>query len=179
MSEDGDTFFISRNGAVWACWLGGKPAVKLGPDAEVLAAMAQFIAQAGGEAAPAPAPEPVAPPPPPPAPPRSPPPPKRQKAEGENDRVDPRHDITIIGRVRTGSGARDVTILDLSERGCRFHDRFGHLTEGTLLTIKLGPIGPVEAKVRWCESEYVGVEFLTPLHPSVMEHIRSHFDLRR
>ena len=173
MSDDGETFFVSRNGAVWACWLGGKPAVKLGPDTEVLAAMTQFIGEAS--ARPASPPEPPTAPsvaPPPPAPPPRP-------KEPEIERIDPRHDITIIGRVRTGSGSRDVTILDLSERGCRFHDRFGHLVEGTLLTIKLGPIGPIEAKVRWCESEYVGVEFLAALHPSVMEHIRSHFDLRR
>ena len=175
MSDEGETFFVSRNGAVWACWLGGKPAVNLGPDAEVRAAMTQFVAEAGQQPAPTPEPEPAPRPPPPPPPPA----PSRPRNEPVKDRIDPRHDITIIGRVRTGSGSRDVTVLDLSEHGCRFHDRFGHLTEQTLLTIKLGPIGPVEGTVRWREHEHVGIEFNTPLHPSVLEHIRSHFDLRR
>ncbi len=72
-----------------------------------------------------------------------------------------------------------MTVLDLSERGCRFHVRSGQLKKGMPLTVKLGPIGPVEATIRWQEEEYVGVEFNTPLYPSVMEHIRQHFDLRR
>lgn len=94
-------------------------------------------------------------------------------------RTTPRHAIAIIGRVRTGTGARDVTVLDLSVHGCRFHDRFGHLLEGTAVTIKLGPIGPIDAEVKWREKEHVGIAFASPLHPAVLDHIRAHFDLRR
>lgn len=32
-----------------------------------------------------------------------------------------RHDLTILGRIFTARGSRDVTILDLSETGCQFH----------------------------------------------------------
>ncbi len=47
------------------------------------------------------------------------------------------------------------------------------------ITIKIGPVGPVEAHVKWGQGEYVGVEFVTPLYPAVLDHIRAHFDTRK
>lgn len=90
-----------------------------------------------------------------------------------------RHEITIVGRIFTAKGSRDVTVVDLSETGCQFRDLARILEPGGRLTIKLGPIGPIEAAVRWRRSTKVGVQFSTPLYPSVLEHIRAHFDLRR
>ncbi|WP_209347447.1 PilZ domain-containing protein [Pontixanthobacter sp. CEM42] len=89
----------------------------------------------------------------------------------------PRFDISVQGRYRTGSGvARDVPILEMSETGCRFYDRFGRLAPGAELTLKIGPIGPVVAIVRWCKEQIVGVEFEYPLYGPVFEHIRSQLD---
>jgi hypothetical protein len=172
-------FFVTRDGIAWACWLSGRPAVKLGAKSEVLAAMTKFLAESDANAqcenrpaatvpqgalaspclAPAAAPTP-------------------RKHAPKVERLETRHDLCVIGRVHTGKGARDISVLDLSERGCRFYDRFGHLAEGAVLTIKIGPIGPLVAAVRWREGEYVGAEFNSPLYPSVLEHIRQHFDLR-
>ena len=176
MSEE-EAFFIARNGAIWACWLDGKPAVNLGSQSETLAAMAQFVAEKTGakpapeapvpaEAVPAPEPTPA----PPPSPPREP--------QMQHERGHERYDVTITGRLYTGRGSREVTILDLSESGCRFHEPFSQLKENTPLTIKIGPVGPMEASVMWCRREHVGLEFTNPLYPSVLEHIRKHFDLR-
>ena len=72
--------------------------------------------------------------------------------------------------------AKDVTITDLSIRGCRFYDRFGRLPVGSFLTVKIGPVGPIESYVRWCEDHITGIEFANPLHPSVLDHIRAHID---
>jgi len=94
------------------------------------------------------------------------------------ERVEPRHEISIVGRVRMGTGARDVTIQDLSEHGCKFHDRFSSLAIGAPVTVRIGPVGPVEAHVKWRRGEYVGVQFVTPLYPAVLDHIRAHFDMR-
>jgi hypothetical protein len=189
MSDD-DLFFVSKNGVIWACWLSGKPAVKLGAEAEVHAAMKQFL---GTEQAsprdPAPAPSPTtlpegqtsrsvwqsaepryidpSPPPPPP------------QARVLKERAAERHDLTIIGRIFTARGSRDVTILDLSETGCQFHDPGGQLEQDARLTVKLGPVGPVESTVRWRRKDSVGIQFSTPLYPAVLEHIRGHFDIRR
>lgn len=170
---DGDLFFAERNDEVWACWLSGKPPVNLGRVADVRAAMAQFSVLAGsrgerGEAAS----EPV-----PPAPPRqrapAPPPPKPRSA---TERVEQRHGLTLAGRVFTASGSREVTVLDLSERGCRFRDATGRLFEGARMTIKLGEVGPIEAMVMWTDGTFVGVRFANALYPSVMQHIRASVD---
>lgn len=186
-----DLFFVSRNGAIWACWLSGKPAIKLGDDDEVVAAMAQFLR-------PAKAPQPAAVPPPASAthasspaglPPSPAPhlsslaPPPRSPAQVAKrvlkDRAAARHDLTILGRIFTANGSRDVTILDLSESGCQFHAPMSHLKIDERLTVKLGPVGPVEATVRWHRGDKLGVQFNSPLYPSVLDHIRDHFDLRR
>ena len=94
------------------------------------------------------------------------------------DRGTQRHEISIIGRLRTGTGARDVTIVDLSEKGCRIFDRMGYLKPDTSCTIKIGPVGPVDATIRWQDQPYSGIRFENPLYPAVLEHIRQHFDLR-
>ena len=94
-------------------------------------------------------------------------------------RTEQRHEISVVGRFRMGSGARDVTIHDLSEHGCKFRDRFSSLRIGAAVTVKLGPVGPIEAYVKWREHEEVGVAFAAPLYPAVMDHIRAHFDLRK
>lgn len=94
------------------------------------------------------------------------------------ERGEERHEIIIIGRVRTGTAARDVTIQDLSVSGCRFHDRFSSLPLDAPVTVKIGPVGPVAGHVKWRRGEYVGVEFDKPLYSPVLDHIRAHFDLR-
>lgn len=89
-----------------------------------------------------------------------------------------RHDISIVGKLRTGHGKRDVTIVDLSERGCRIFDRMGYLAPNMSVTIKIGPVGPIDATVRWQDQPYAGISFDNPLYPAVLDHIRAHFDLR-
>ncbi|WP_338244491.1 PilZ domain-containing protein [Aurantiacibacter hainanensis] len=89
-----------------------------------------------------------------------------------------RHDISIQGTLRTGNGKREVTIVDLSDRGCRLFDRMGYLSPDLAVTIRIGPVGPIEATVRWQEQPYAGLLFVNPLYPAVLDHIRTHFDLR-
>lgn len=91
-------------------------------------------------------------------------------------RSEERHDLTIRGRIVTKSGPRDVTVLDLSESGCRFADRYHGLLAGSEISIKIGPIGPIRATARWCRDGFVGIAFESPLYPSVLEHIRNHFN---
>lgn len=182
MAND-DLFFTSRGGNIWACWLSGKPAVNLGVDRDVSRAMVQFLKElqrqvAESKAAPKPPSPPVASTTQPRASIATEAPvpltPKVLKA-----RASTRHQLTIVGRIFTTRGSRDVTILDLSETGCQFDAPGSLLQPENRLTIKLGPIGPVEATVRWNHGNRFGIEFISPLYPSVLEHIRAHFDLRR
>lgn len=176
---DGDPFFKLRDGELWVCWLGGRPAINLGDRKKVVDAMQEFLRNSD-ETLPASA-RPASRSPsgsvlPPAA--ERPSPAQKKPDPGLEHRLDKRHEITIVARIRTPTGSRDVTVQDLSEKGCRFGDRTGYLTVGTPITLKLGPIGPVEAMVRWREGTQAGVEFVSPLYPSVLDHIRQHFDLR-
>ena len=94
------------------------------------------------------------------------------------ERDSERHDISIVGTLRTGTGKREVTIVDLSERGCRIFDRMGFLSPNLGGPIRIGPVGPIDATVRWQNQPYAGLRFNNPLYPPVLDHIRTHFDLR-
>ena len=90
-----------------------------------------------------------------------------------------RFEISIQGRYRTGCGvARDVPILDISETGCRMFDRFGRLLTGTVVSLRIGPIGPIIATVAWCKESVVGMHFERALYGPVFEHIRERLDAR-
>lgn len=92
-------------------------------------------------------------------------------------RHDFRHTVQIQGRYRMGRGfARDVVVTDLSQTGCRMFDKFSTLSEGSYISIRIGSIGPVTARVRWREHSTVGLEFDHPIHPSVLEHMRFNID---
>jgi hypothetical protein len=92
-------------------------------------------------------------------------------------RQNTRYELNVQGRYRTGSGsARDVPILEMSETGCSFYDKFGRLEPGSEMTLKIGPIGPVVAIVRWSKDQVVGVQFEHPLYGPVFEHIRGQVD---
>lgn len=92
--------------------------------------------------------------------------------EGSNQRREPRHVVQVAGRYRARVGtARDIWIKDISETGCRFFDKFSVLSVDTNITFRVGTIGPIPARVRWREQSVVGIEFDTPLYPSVLEHI--------
>jgi len=85
-----------------------------------------------------------------------------------------RFDISVQGRYRTGSGvARHVPIVEISETGCRFYDRFGRLADGAEISIKIETVGPIIAHVRWCKNFIVGVQFERPIYGPVFEFIRN------
>ena len=90
-----------------------------------------------------------------------------------NKRGNDRHQVQIQGRYRTGRGApRDVVVKDLSLTGCKIFDRFSSLEPGGYVSIRIGSIGPIEARVRWREHSTVGLAFDNPIHPSVFAHMR-------
>lgn len=91
-------------------------------------------------------------------------------------RREERYPVQGQGRYRTGNGvAKDVAISDLSAKGCRFYDRFGNLRPGSIITFRIGSIGPIDAHVRWTEQHVSGIEFAQPLSDYVLTHIRTVF----
>nr|WP_137677090.1 PilZ domain-containing protein [Parerythrobacter lutipelagi] len=93
------------------------------------------------------------------------------------DRQSSRHDVRILGRYRSGAGIkRDVTMLDVSETGCRFYDRRCVLRPDMSITIRIETLGPFDAQVRWVRDDLVGVQFANPVYGPVFEFIRDSLD---
>lgn len=93
------------------------------------------------------------------------------------DRKSPRHSVTIIGHYRSGSGLkRQVTMIDLSETGCRFYDRRSVLRVDSALALRIQTLGPFDATVRWMTADMIGVEFANPIYGPIFEHIRDTLD---
>ena len=87
-------------------------------------------------------------------------------------RREQRYSISVPGRYRKGTGVRfNIAIKDLSEYGCQFSDLVGRIAVGDEITIRIGEIGPLAARVKWVANREIGVEFDQPLYPSVLEHI--------
>ena len=83
-----------------------------------------------------------------------------------------RYSISAEGRYRKGTGVRfNIAIQNLSEHGCQFADLVGRIDVGDDITIRIGEIGPIPARVKWIEKRMAGVEFDHPLHPSVLDHV--------
>lgn len=93
------------------------------------------------------------------------------------ERSNPRHEVRILGQYRTGAGIkRDVTMLDLSETGCRFYEKYSALRRDAPITIRIETLGPFDAYVRWVDKGIVGAEFAKPIYGPVFDHIRDSLD---
>ena len=46
------------------------------------------------------------------------------------------------------------------------------LGDGDYITLKIGPVGPLDAKIVWRDVDEHGIEFEGPLHPAVLDHLR-------
>ncbi|RIV83033.1 PilZ domain-containing protein [Aurantiacibacter zhengii] len=165
-----DPFFVSRGGEVWACWLNGKPAINLGSEQNFWAAAEKLFNELNPSHAQVDKPavnpktantnvqtEPA------------------DRAQKERDEL--RYDVTVIGKLYGSRGSREVTIFDLSTRGCRIEDYSG-APPGSLVTIKIGAVGPIAAVVRWRRDHSMGLKFEDPLYPAVLENIRKQYSLR-
>jgi hypothetical protein len=166
MSNDHDSlFFVIRKGEVWACWLDARSLIKLGAAGVVMPAMKELLSEQESAATsltdgtiPA-----------------------RPQAEAERpviERSSERHDVSVIGQLRTAKGANTVTIHDLSKDGCQIYDELGLHSEGDRVTIRIGSIGPIGATVMWSGKKRLGVRFEHALHAYVVDQFRASMDIR-
>ncbi len=90
------------------------------------------------------------------------------------ERIDDRHPVEILGSYRIGRGTqRNVTMLDISETGAKFHDHRTILASDSKITLRVDTLGPFDAVVRWVDGDAVGVQFSQRIYGPVFEHIRS------
>jgi PilZ domain-containing protein len=91
----------------------------------------------------------------------------------DNRRRSPRYGVDVDGVIRGDSGAQHtVAISNLSVDGCRMSASGRRLAAGTALTIGVGPVGRLHARVVWRVGAVHGISFDQPLHPAVLDHIR-------
>ena len=91
-------------------------------------------------------------------------------------RYDSRLPVTMQGRYRSGNGrAHDVQISNLSRSGCRMWQNHSWLAIGARISLRIESIGPIDSVVRWKNREEMGVEFVQPLYPSVLDHLAAQF----
>ena len=92
-------------------------------------------------------------------------------------RTEKRYEVSIDAAIRNGTGRdREVAITDLSSGGCRLTWPRGSMTRESCLTISAGPVRTLEATVRWVQGNDHGIEFIRPLHASVLDHLRQYLD---
>lgn len=87
-------------------------------------------------------------------------------------RREPRYAVVITGNLRNASlRPQVVQVTNLSASGCRLESE-RRLGQGDFITLKIGPIGPLDAKVAWRDADAHGIEFEGPLHAAVLDHMR-------
>lgn len=94
-------------------------------------------------------------------------------------RVEPQRDgrgaLRIPVRLQSticSSAVRKVAadLVDLSTGGCRIATGL-YMADGAHLTVTIPTLEQVGARVRWCHHLGLGVEFLRPLHPLVVQRL--------
>lgn len=87
-----------------------------------------------------------------------------------------RHGLAVHGNYRLSGKRHDVFFVELSDKGCRFYDRYSPLEVGDDINLRIEDLGPFGATVRWRSAKYIGVQFETPLYGPVFDHIRDKLD---
>lgn len=78
--------------------------------------------------------------------------------------------VSLDGYCRVGDGVDEpVAILDLDPRGCRVRGIGVAVTKADPIAIRLGPVGPIPAKLRWMKRGLAGLKFDEPLAPSDLD----------
>ena len=97
---------------------------------------------------------------------------RRERQEGRDGRKASRLPVGFTAKLRErGHSTMDVEVLDLSTSGFRIATLF-RVSQGHLVWLSIPGLQPLEAVVRWSAKSEHGCEFVQPLHPAVVTHIR-------
>ena len=65
--------------------------------------------------------------------------------------------VSIDGRCRVGEGDKErIGVLDLDPRGCRVSGIGVAVTKADVVTLWIGPVGPITARLRWMKRGLAG-----------------------
>lgn len=63
----------------------------------------------------------------------------------------------------------DIVFSAISANGCRLNHVGPHIGVGAVIAVNLGPIGPLQATIRWRHESSAGVEFHEPIEPAIVD----------
>lgn len=78
--------------------------------------------------------------------------------------------VELPGTCRIGDRDHHMYFSEISANGCRVRSLESILDVGDIVEISLGPIGPIDATVRWVRDGALGVEFTSSLEPEIVEY---------
>lgn len=97
---------------------------------------------------------------------------RRERVDSRDGRKASRLPVGFTAKLRErGHSTMDVEVLDLSTSGFRITTLF-RVRRGHLVWFSIPGLQPLEAVVRWSSNNEHGCEFVQPLHPAVVAHIR-------
>lgn len=87
-------------------------------------------------------------------------------------RHDPRARVKIPAGYRTDDGCEyETSVIDISEMGCRLRHGIDVLQPGKGLSIAIGNLAPISARVAWQYGSFCGLAFTRPLHAALLEYL--------
>ena len=96
----------------------------------------------------------------------------RENQELRDGRRAARTVVGITAKLRErGRSTMEVGVLDISTSGFRIQTLF-KVQPGHFVWLSIPGLTPLEAVVRWSDKAEHGCEFLQPLHPAVVGHLR-------
>ena len=78
--------------------------------------------------------------------------------------------VELPGKCRIDGADRQIYFSQISANGCRVRGLETSLQPDDIIEISLGPIGPIDATVRWVRDGSQGVEFASALEPEIVEY---------
>jgi len=88
-------------------------------------------------------------------------------------RQEPRTSVSFEGKLSHTMGTRRANVHDLSAAGCRFSSPGHPLERGSFVAMRLGSVGPLDARVKWASDTMCGIQFDRDLHVAVLDHVIS------
>ena len=93
----------------------------------------------------------------------------RDLLQWSDQRQEVRHSVRIGAiLLHLSSTPRPAIVSDLSSNGFRA-EVAEKVKPGTIITVQMDGLAPVEAYVIWQEGDQVGCKFLEPMHPALLE----------
>ena len=87
-----------------------------------------------------------------------------------NRRSESRLFVEVPGSYQAGDGGPcHIVFSAISANGCRLNHVEPHIGVGDVVSVNLGPIGPLKATVRWRHESSAGVQFHETLEMAIVD----------